>query len=185
MAHKVLDFVHRVAAHAIRSGDVAIDATAGNGHDTARLAQAVGSAGHVWAFDIQAKALRNTARRLGDLGLGERVTLVRETHARMVDYVPDGVRVAAFNLGYLPGGSRDLITRPGSTRHALTAAADLLLPGGLLIVVIYAGHPGGAAEKEAVDYWLDERVGSGWGVVRFGFSGKRGAPPEAVIVRRR
>ena len=38
----------------VRSGDIAVDATAGNGHDTLFLAERVGPAGQVYAFDIQA-----------------------------------------------------------------------------------------------------------------------------------
>ena len=37
---------------AVQSGDTVIDATMGNGHDTAFLCEAVGPLGHVYAFDI-------------------------------------------------------------------------------------------------------------------------------------
>ena len=40
----------------IRPGDLVIDATAGNGHDTLFLAECVGPAGKVLAFDVQAAA---------------------------------------------------------------------------------------------------------------------------------
>lgn len=43
-------------------GAVAIDATTGDGHDTPHLAQAVGSGGHVYGFDIQAQAIARTWR---------------------------------------------------------------------------------------------------------------------------
>ena len=50
------------------SGEHAIDATAGNGHDTVFLSSQVGRKGLVWAFDIR-KALLNTAKRLERKGL--------------------------------------------------------------------------------------------------------------------
>ncbi len=37
-------------------GDIVIDATMGNGHDTQFLAELVGENGHVYAFDIQESA---------------------------------------------------------------------------------------------------------------------------------
>ena len=41
----------------IKKGGTVIDFTMGNGHDTACLSKEVGEEGHVYAFDIQAKAL--------------------------------------------------------------------------------------------------------------------------------
>ena len=37
----------------VRQGDVVVDATAGNGHDTVWLAEAVGASGLVHAFDTE------------------------------------------------------------------------------------------------------------------------------------
>ncbi len=34
-------------------GDIAVDATMGNGHDTQMLCELVGESGHVYAFDVQ------------------------------------------------------------------------------------------------------------------------------------
>jgi hypothetical protein len=61
-----------------------------------------------------------------------------------------------FNLGYLPGGDKTLVTRPQTTLAALDAAAVLLRPGGLLSVLVYVGHPGGTAEHAAVRVWIEE-----------------------------
>lgn len=183
MAHKVLDFAHRVVARVLRAGDHAVDATAGNGHDTVRLARAVGSGGLVWAFDIQAEALKATRQRIGEEGVGDRVTLVRESHARLEDYVPKGVRVAVFNLGYLPGGNRSVLTRPASTVRALKAASRVLTPGGRIVLVAYTGHPGGQQEAEAARGWARGQAAAGWSVVRYSFSGRDGAPPEVLVVR--
>ena len=43
----------------LKEGDVAIDATAGNGYDTLKLCKAVGNSGKVYAFDIQKDAIEN------------------------------------------------------------------------------------------------------------------------------
>lgn len=52
-------------------------------------------------------------------------------------------RLIAFNLGYLPGGDKTLITEPHTTLKALNVAKDILTPGGLISLVVYVGHPGG------------------------------------------
>lgn len=52
-------------------------------------------------------------------------------------------RLIAFNLGYLPGGDKGMITRSETTLLALEAAKRILMPGGLISLVVYVGHPGG------------------------------------------
>lgn len=50
-------------------GDIAVDATMGNGHDTQMLCELVGESGHVYAFDVQEQAVANTRARLEEAGL--------------------------------------------------------------------------------------------------------------------
>jgi len=52
-------------------------------------------------------------------------------------------RLVAFNLGYLPGGDKEIITASETTSLALEAAKRILMPGGLISIVVYVGHPGG------------------------------------------
>ncbi|MBO6576413.1 MAG: class I SAM-dependent methyltransferase [Rhodothermales bacterium] len=181
MAHKVLDFAHNVAARILRPGDAAVDATVGNGHDTRFLAERVGPGGQIWGFDVQAKALRRAHERLRDVSAS--VTLIRDSHASMAAYVAMPMRVALFNLGYLPGGSRAVTTTAESTITALEASWSLLTHDGRIVLVLYRGHPGGAEEARAVLDWAGG-LGSA-SVVRFGFTGRGGAPPEALVVARR
>lgn len=143
----------------LTSGDAAIDATAGNGYDTLFLAQCVGQNGQVYAIDLQATALAATRARLASKQCLDRVTLIEGDHARLDLLLPVSVhgRVTAimFNLGYLPGGDRQQVTRRESTLAALDGAISLLRPdGGVMTVVAYPGHPGGAEEAAAVREWF-------------------------------
>jgi SAM-dependent methyltransferase len=140
------------------SGLAAVDATAGNGHDTLFLARLVGPQGRVFAYDVQAEAIETTRRRLEAAGLLERVRLRLASHEELGENGP--VDVVMFNLGYCPGGDKKLITQVGSTLRALEAAVDGLNPGGLVTVVCYPAHPGGREEADAVLEWarqLDPR----------------------------
>lgn len=52
-------------------------------------------------------------------------------------------RLVAFNLGYLPGGDKTITTQSQTTVEALHVAKEVLMPGGLISLVVYVGHPGG------------------------------------------
>jgi hypothetical protein len=60
------------------------------------------------------------------------------------------VAAITFNLGYLPGGDKSVVTQTTTTRMALRLSMDLLRPGGILVVVAYRGHTGGPEECEGV-----------------------------------
>lgn len=166
----------------IRTGDLAIDATAGNGHDTVFLADCVGAGGRVMAFDVQAAALVATRARVTAAGLLDRVGFFHESHAVMDARAAAGsVAVVMFNLGYLPGQDHRVITGPSSTLAGLNCAAGLLKPGGVLSVVCYPGHAGGEVEAAAVESWFAARVGSGWRVARYGAIATRRPAPFLLL----
>ncbi|WMT39841.1 class I SAM-dependent methyltransferase [Paenibacillus sp. D2_2] len=157
----VLSYAHKLVAERLQPGDAAIDATAGTGADTLFLARTSGRRGQVWAFDIQAEALRLTQARL-DLESRDQlahVTLLQRSHAEMREQLPEAVHgqigAVMFNLGYLPTEEADqsLITLPESTIAALETAVSLLRPRGIATVVLYPGHSGGDQEAEAVHAW--------------------------------
>jgi predicted methyltransferase len=140
----------------LQLGEAAIDATAGNGHDTCFLCERVGSTGRVFAFDIQTEALARTVEATGE---SANLVLIHLDHAGMRDAIPTQYhgRIGAimFNLGYLPGGNKNVTTQTDSTVHAVSASLELLRPGGVLTVLAYTGHPGGVEEAEAVERLLE------------------------------
>ena len=64
---RVLPFAKYLLREHVTPGAVAIDMTAGNGHDTLFLAELVEATGHVYAFDVQAAAVEATRAELGAL----------------------------------------------------------------------------------------------------------------------
>ena len=153
----VLSMAHRWIAERAGRGDVVIDATAGTGVDTLTLAELVGPGGQVHAFDIQQQALDRTRERLAAAGALDQVHLHLLDHAKMSEAVDASchgqVSAVMFNLGYLPGGDMEVITKPSTTLEALDAALSLLKPGGIITCVLYPGHSGGEAEALAVEAW--------------------------------
>ena len=150
---------HALIADHLQHGDMAIDATAGNGYDTAFLAGRVGASGQVFAFDIQAGATEATRARLDKAGLLDQVTLFQASHSQLASHIPvrahGRVAAAMFNLGYLPGSDKTVITRGESTVAALGQLLGLLRAGGAVSILSYRGHPGGRAEHDAVGDYLE------------------------------
>jgi hypothetical protein len=137
----------------VQPGDRVVDATCGNGRDTLLMAQLVGPTGRVWAFDVQACAVAETRALLTTAGCTGQTELMAVGHQRLAEFVAEPLRAAVFNLGYLPGGNREVATGSQSTVAALEQAAKLLLPGGIIVICIYTGHSGGPEEGAAVAGW--------------------------------
>ncbi|KAB0667479.1 methyltransferase domain-containing protein [Oryzomonas japonica] len=175
---------HLLLRHFVRSGDRAVDATCGNGNDTLLLAELVGPTGRVWGFDIQQEAVDGTARKLAARGLEERVTLVAVGHETMAEQVEAGLSAVVFNLGYLPGGDRSLITRPETTGAALEQALDLLAPGGIVALTVYPGHRGGDAERRLVEEWAGQLPAPLFHAWRMGQTNVTADAPYVICVQK-
>jgi len=149
------ELLHTLFREHIAPGDLVIDATAGNGFDTVFLAEAVGPAGKVIAIDIQEKAITATRKRLEKADFLDRTSLHLRSHVEIREITGGGVpSTILFNLGYLPGGDRSVITRTEETLAALASAVEILRLGGVLAVVCYPGHPGGDEEAVAVENFI-------------------------------
>lgn len=180
----VVDLLHREAAKLLQNGDAALDATAGNGNDTLFLCRSVGREGHVYAFDIREEAISNTKRLLAENDIECEVSLIRAGHENMKKYVSTELRCAVFNLGYLPGGGHDITTKKETTLSAVSAAMDLLMPGGAVLIAIYWGHPEGETERYALEEFAASLPPSGWLVSETSFPNRNKAPLLMTIERK-
>ena len=142
----------------LKPGDSAIDATAGNGHDTLWLAQRTGENGCVFAFDVQTEAIKNARQRIQEANCSSPIHFIADSHSNLSKRLPEDRAIAAavFNLGYLPGGDQSLITRPETTIDALNQCLDRLRPDGILSVVLYPGHEGGNSETADILKWIQK-----------------------------
>ncbi|MCO4613669.1 SAM-dependent methyltransferase [Streptococcus infantarius subsp. infantarius] len=157
MIKRPLHLSHDFLAEVLDDGAVAVDATMGNGNDTAFLAQ---HAKKVYAFDVQEQALKSTQERLEKQAISN-AQLILDGHQNLDKYVSEPIRAAIFNLGYLPSADKTVITKPDTTLVAIQKILERLEIGGRLAIMIYYGHEGGDMEKDAVleyvnqlDQWL-------------------------------
>ncbi len=144
---------HFILTH-LKEGDVAVDFTMGNGHDTEFLSKTVGERGHVYAFDVQEMALTSTRKHLREVGCPENYTLIHDSHHNVKQYVATPIKAGMFNLGYLPGSDKTVTTMRETTLPAIEAAIDLMDRDAIILVAVYPGHAEGEAEGKMICEYL-------------------------------
>jgi hypothetical protein len=185
-----LDLAHSYWKEIVQPGDIVIDGTCGNGHDTLILCQLALSngAGLVFAFDIQACAIANTKQLLSEKLFPEqfqRVTFINASHQNMPENLqPNAVKLLAYNLGYLPGGDKTLTTQSSGTIASLMAAEALIMPGGIISITCYPGHPAGQIEEEALLQYSRELPPSLWSCCHHRWTNRRQSPSLLIIQKR-
>lgn len=186
---KILPFAQNLLKKAIQSGDIVVDATVGNGNDTQFLSELVGPSGRVYGFDIQKEAIIKTEDRLLQYNLADRVTLFHQGHENLDSFIPkeyDGkITAAVFNLGYLPGGDKTVITKPATTITAVRKLLKIMAPEGMIVLVIYHGHPGGEEERDQLLSFCRQLDQTAAHVLQYKFINQKNNPPFIVAIEKR
>ena len=176
---------HHFLLETLQDGDIALDGTMGNGHDTLMLAQAVGSQGKIYAFDVQTQALNNTREKLAAANLlDERIKLIQDSHQNIHQHVKQPIQGAIFNLGYLPGSDKEIITQTDTTLDALQQTLHLLSVGGRLVIVVYPGHPGGQEEKEAIENMASQLDSGRYKVLKINLLNRPPLAPGVILIEK-
>lgn len=193
---KQLEMAHWMLKDIIKTNDVVVDATMGNGYDTQFLAE-LGA--NVYAFDVQEEALNATEKRLDDAGIKNQifeknlsnlltepsVNLVLSGHEKLSEYVKEPIKAAIFNLGYLPKTDKSVVTKADTTLTALDALTNQLVVGGRIAIMIYYGHEGGMEEKDAVIKWTSSLPQNDWEVTSYAPLNQIHTPPILVLIEKR
>ncbi|MET0785314.1 MAG: class I SAM-dependent methyltransferase [Paenisporosarcina sp.] len=179
---RVLNYAKTLLQKAVSEGDIVIDGTAGNGHDTLYLAKLVGLTGHVYAFDIQQSAIEATKQKLGEFE--NHATVIHDGHEHINKYVNQEISAAVFNLGYLPGANHTTITRPETTIVAIESCLKLLKVGGVVVIVVYHGHEGGDIERDALVNYVSELPQSSIQVLKYEFINQVNHAPFILAIEK-
>jgi len=180
---RLTELAHQQLKNFIQAGDSVIDACAGNGHDTLFLAQRVCASGKVLALDIQAQAIATTRKRLQQENI-HWVELIQANHGEMAKLVPQPQRVRAivFNLGYLPGSDKSVVTQAEHTLKALQTGLDILDRPGIISILCYRGHDGGIQEYERINDWLSHLDTSQYHIQQFSNPQSRELSPVLITL---
>ena len=181
--YQITEWCHHFIKEHVKSGDVCVDATAGNGNDTKLLCELVGEEGLVYAFDIQKQAVDKTKECLEKQGLDKRARVYLDSHENMANYLEvESVSCITFNFGYLPGGDHNLATKKDSSIFAIHEGLRLLKKGGMMSLCIYSGGDSGFEEKEAILEELAKLDGKRYLVIVSEYYNRPNHPPIPVLI---
>jgi SAM-dependent methyltransferase len=191
LAASHLELAHDYWRRLLQPGDLAIDATAGNGQDTLFIAKLLVKNGNglkkqLFAIDIQPKAIAASKKLLEEnlptqMDLIEWITASHEVFPSQI--TPESVKLIVYNLGYLPGGDKSLTTMLGSTLESIKNALTLLTAGGALSITCYPGHPEGKKEEESLLEFAKTLNPRQWSVLFHRYMNREASPSLLLIVK--
>lgn len=177
---KPTEIAQLMMSKTLKKGDIVVDATMGNGHDTLFLAKTIGNEGRVFSFDIQDIAIANTQKLLEKNNIYDNVEMIKDGHENIDKYISDEIAGVMFNLGYLPKGDHNIITKAETTLVAIKKCLKLLKQNGMIIMVIYYGHLGGKTEKEKVTEYVEKLDPSLFHVLKVDYINQTKEPPILI-----
>lgn len=181
--YQITEWVHHFIEEQVREGDICIDATMGNGHDTSFLAELVGENGKVYAFDVQEIAINNTRGRLLKNGGLDRCKLILDSHEKMKRYIKEEIiSCIVFNFGYLPGGNHEKATRADTSVKAIEEGLSLLKKNGLMTLCIYSGGDTGFEERDAILSYVRKLDSKKYLVIQTEYINRQNNPPIPVLI---
>ncbi len=176
----------------VAPGPLLVDATAGNGHDSLFLLGAAPRNALLLAMDLQAQAVAATGDLLAAHGFAHAARVLHTGHQHLADVLaglaPEDrqrpLMCVVFNLGWLPGGNKGLVTTPATSLTALEAALEALAPGGCISLHCYTGHEGGAEEATALEARLRSLPPRRWRVLALADANRERAAESLLLVER-
>lgn len=184
---RVLDYSKYLAEQVVKPGDIVIDCTCGNGHDTLFLANLVGKTGYVYGFDVQEIAIERTEERLTMANIYQ-VELILDGHEHLDRYIKPQhrgkIKCAMFNLGYLPNSNKEVTTSGETTIQAIESLLPLLAQHGLIILVVYSGHEEGQREKDLLLHYLKTLDQKQAHVLKYQFVNQQNNAPFVLAIEK-
>ena len=179
----IIEINKMFVSRAVKPGSTVCDATLGNGHDALFLADLCLPGGLVIGFDIQEEAIHNSTKKMQEAGHSH-YRFYQDSHCRIDQYCNQADAIL-FNLGYMPGHSKELITKPDTTLPAIETSLQILNKGGLLSIVCYTGHAGGQQEAASVMDFLSDIDKEKYDVLKIMHTNRSEKAPFLLLVSKK
>lgn len=179
MGKRVTDLV-KIIIDRKKDIQIAADMTAGKGNDSKYILDNTNVL-KLYAFDIQEDAKKLTTDLIGD---DDRFFFILDSHEYVGKYIKEDLDLAIYNLGYLPGGNKEITTSYESTIRSIEKTLNLMKPGGALILTIYPGHPAGKIESEEVESYLEGLDSKKYPIIKISYQNRPNNPPYIILIEK-
>lgn len=173
----ISDLSHYIIKDFVENKKVAIDGTLGNGYDTDFLSSLFSK---VYSFDIQEEACKNYENKNK-----ENVRIINDSHHLFNIYVKEKVDCIMYNLGFLPGGNKEITTLHETSIESIKLGLDILNSGGIMTICIYRGHDEGKIEETCILDYLKTLPKSKFGVMIQSYLNRQDISPILVVIERK
>ena len=160
----------------------AMDGTLGNGHDLEFL-NGLEQVSTIYGFDIQPAAIEESSKKVKESH--KAVHLILDSHHYVNTYIEGEIDIALFNLGYLPGADKSIVTRTETTLKALEEVMSKLSDGGLLAVMTYPGHEEGMREHESIEDYLATYTIKEFSILHLNVTNVKKSCPNCFLIIRK
>lgn len=187
MKYKILDntnhFIDYILNRLLKDKEILVDMTAGNGHDSLRLLKIAPNYKKLYIYDIQKEAIENT-KKLLDSYVYKNCVFLNKSHSDLSD-IKENVDFAIYNLGYLPGANKEIVTKTSSTMLSLSNLLPRLSNNAVVVITTYPGHSEGKLEDESIFNYLKVLDQREFNVLKLEFINQKNNPCKTYILEKR
>lgn len=173
----ISEISHYIIDSFLENKNIAVDGTLGNGHDTDFLSS---NFNKVYTFDIQKCACDLYKEK--DKG---NVQVINDSHEYIKKYVGESPDCIIYNLGFLPGGSKEITTMHESSLKSIKDGLEILKSGGIMSIAVYRGHAEGKIEENIIIDYVKELPKNKYGVMEHCFLNRSEASPILLIIEKK
>jgi len=185
--NKHLDLSKQYFERLLKIGDIVIDATCGNGHDTLYLATRIldEKSGKLYSIDIQAVALENAKKLILEklpVSHFERVQFLQMCHGTFpATIAANSVKLIVYNLGYLPGSDKKVTTQAETTLKSIKNSMELISFDGAISITCYPGHHAGKVEEDLILQFVSTLDHKTWNCCHHRFVNREKSPSLLIL----
>lgn len=187
MKYKFLDntnhFIDYILKTLLKDKKILVDMTCGNGHDSLRVLQNAPNYKKLYLYDVQIKAIENTKSLLDSYAYKNCIYL-NKSHDDLSD-IHEDIDFAIYNLGYLPGADKKLVTNSKSTIKSIELLLEKLSFGAIVVITTYPGHEEGSVEDIKIYDFLNSLDQKIFNVIKLEFINQKNKPCKTYILEKR
>lgn len=181
-AHQVVDLIIN---NFLKKDSICVDATLGNGKDSLKIYKTLEGECRIYAFDIQEKAIDNSKKLFIENNISlNKINFINDSHEFVDEYIKEEIDFFIMNLGYLPGGNKDITTNYKTVQIFLDKITSIMKDKSFGLIIFYPGHEAGKEELIKISEYLSGLDQKKFNVIKIEQINQMNQPPQVVMLER-